>query len=307
MIDSAVGKAARELTVWRFVDGRRGHDNQSLGLLQALQARTRVKSIDIAVRHGWRNLRDWLIGRCPQGVPDGQPDLLIGAGHATHLPMLACRRARGGKVVVLMRPSLPLSWFDHCVIPQHDGVAPSERVFVSQGALNTMRPADKPESAPGMILLGGPSREYAWDAAALVSQLQAVVQADQREWLVAGSRRTPGATLKAVLQALPATRVQVVPIERAAPDWLATQLPRTPVAWVSEDSVSMVYEALSAQVACGILAVPLQRAGRVRRGIESLLKQQLVTSFDAFQQGRQPQAPVLPLDEAGRCAQWLLE
>ena len=36
------------------------------------------------------------------------PDIVLGAGHRTHLSLLAARRVHRGKAVVLMRPSLPL-------------------------------------------------------------------------------------------------------------------------------------------------------------------------------------------------------
>ena len=38
--------------VWRISDGKPGHDNQSLGLVDALQRRTPVHSYDIPVRSG---------------------------------------------------------------------------------------------------------------------------------------------------------------------------------------------------------------------------------------------------------------
>ena len=88
--------------VWRFSDGKSGHDNQSLGLVDALQRRTRIHSYDIPVQPG--AALDWLIGRFPAGSLLPDPWLIIGAGHATHLPMLAARRARGGRTAVLMRP-----------------------------------------------------------------------------------------------------------------------------------------------------------------------------------------------------------
>ena len=301
MPDSATG-----LTVWRFIDGKRGHENQSLGLVRALQERASVQVCDIPVRRGWRNVRNLLLGRCPAAAPPGKPDLLIGAGHTTHLPMLACRRARGGRVVVLMRPTLPLVCFDRCVVPAHDRVPASPRVFVSRGALNPMRPAAKPPDAPGMILLGGPSREYAWDEAAIIRQVQAVVAADRRAWVVAGSRRTPPGTLPALREALAGSRVDIVAVGDVAADWLATELPKTALAWVSEDSVSMLYEALTAGAACGVLAVPTRRPGRVRRGVQALLDQGLVTPFAALAQGAVPQAPSGPFNEAARCAEWLL-
>ena len=77
--------------VWRFSDGKPGHDNQSLGLVDALQRRTRIHNYDIPVQPGAG--RHLLLGRFPDGSLLPDPWLIIGAGHATHLPMLAARRA----------------------------------------------------------------------------------------------------------------------------------------------------------------------------------------------------------------------
>jgi len=51
--------------VWRFSDGKSGHDNQSLGLVDALQRRIPIKIYDIPVRPGAG--LDWMIGRFPAG------------------------------------------------------------------------------------------------------------------------------------------------------------------------------------------------------------------------------------------------
>lgn len=40
------------------------------------------------------------------------------------------------KTIILMKPNYPLTWFDYAVIPQHDGIAASERVLITRGALN---------------------------------------------------------------------------------------------------------------------------------------------------------------------------
>ena len=51
-----------------------------------------------------------------------KPDIAIGAGHKTHLYLLAIKRCFGAKIVVILKPSLPLKFFDLCVIPKHDDV-----------------------------------------------------------------------------------------------------------------------------------------------------------------------------------------
>ncbi|MFN3595388.1 MAG: ELM1/GtrOC1 family putative glycosyltransferase, partial [Thiobacillaceae bacterium] len=112
------------LTLWRLIDGKPGHEKQSLGLAQALQRLAAARWYDVRV-HGTafasvRAALQWALRRFPAGHGLPAPDLILAAGHATHLPALAARRAYGGRIVVLMRPSLPLALFDLCLIPAHD-------------------------------------------------------------------------------------------------------------------------------------------------------------------------------------------
>jgi mitochondrial fission protein ELM1 len=299
-----VRPAARPLVVWRFIDGKPGHENQSLGLANALAELLPVDVRTLAVRGGWRRWPGLLAGRCVADAALPPPDLLVGAGHATHLPMLVCRRRRGGRIVVLMRPSLPRRWFDLCVIPQHDAVAVADGVLLSRGVLNTLRPAAHKDPQLGLILVGGPSAHYRWDAAALCAQIGEIARRDLRRWVVATSRRTPAETSQA-LGRIAAANLTLVPHEQTAPGWLAGQLQPAAVAWVTEDSVSMLYEALTAGAACGVLPVPVRRAGRVRAGLQGLLADGLVTSFAAWQRDGRLAAPDQPLGEAARCARWI--
>lgn len=302
---TGVPHLSRPLVVWRFVDGKPGHENQSLGLMRALADETAVESQDIPVPSGLRSWLDLMLGLCPAGAGLPAPDLLIGVGHATHAGMLACRRARGGRVVVLMRPSLPLRWFDLSVIPEHDGVPPSERVLVTRGVLNPVRPAATKDAALGMILVGGPSRHYGWNEQSLCDQVAAVVARDPRRWIVATSRRTPASTL-AALRAVSADNLTLVPSAETAVGWLTGQLASASVVWVTEDSVSMLYEALTSGAACGVLPVPPLGSSAVRAGLQGLVDDGIVRTFEAWRAGAELAPPRQPFNEAARCARWIL-
>ncbi len=306
MTSAAVATGQAPLTLWRFIDGKPGHQNQTAGLVSALADRVAVDSHDILVKPDWRNWLGLLTARCPlaKGLPD--PDILLGAGHATHIALLACRRARGGRTVVLMQPSLPRQWFDLCIVPSHDGVAPGERVLVTRGAINAVRPATTKRDDQGLILVGGPSRHHGWSTSGLVSQVAEILAADHRGWTVATSRRTPAATVDTLRQLVDDPAGLVEPAD-VAPDWLAATLAQTPVAWVSEDSVSMLYEALTAGAACGLIGVPGKGASRIQRGVDELVDNGLIVRFEAWRAGQRLLPPERPLDEAGRCADWIVE
>lgn len=306
MASTGAKVAGRRWTVWRLLDGKPGHQNQSLGLVRALAARVPLDVHDIPVREGWRGWLRLVAGLCPEGNGLPDPDLLIGAGHGTHAALLACRRARGGRSVVLMKPSLPRPWFDLCLIPEHDGVAPSDRVLVTRGVLNAVAPAANKDARLGMILVGGPSRHYGWDDDRLLEQVAAVASLDARRWILASSRRTPDGTLTK-LRTLAAENLTIVPSSETEPAWLPRQLAYASAVWVTEDSVSMLYEALTSGAACGVLPVPAHRASGVQAGVQGLVDDGIVCTFDAWQAGATLATPREPFNEAGRCAQWMVD
>ncbi len=292
--------------IWRFRDGKPGHENQTRGLVQALAARCSLDVHDIDVSPAGQAVWWWATRRFPpgEGLPD--PDLILGAGHATHLPMLAARHACGGRIVLLMKPSLPVAWFDLCLIPEHDAPPEAPNVLGTRGGLNPVRPAPVKDHTLGLILLGGPSRHHDWPVDEIVRQVRAVVEGTPGvRWEITDSRRSPPAALSRLAEfELPG--VDCHPWQETTPGWLAERLAQAGRVWVSEDSVSMLYEALTAGAAVGLLEVPRRLRGRVVQGVETLVREGLVTPFHAWQGGAPLEPPPRPLDEAGRCADAIL-
>lgn len=288
--------------VWWFHDGKPGHDNQSLGLIDALRELTDVTTHTCPLIGSAAALRAWLRKRYPQGNALPRPDLLIGAGHATHLPMLAARRACGGRIIVLMKPSLPLSWFDLCLIPEHDRVPPGKHVIVTRGALNTVRAGQHKQRDRGVILIGGPSAHAHWSDADIVDQVVDLCALDRgRHWLLTTSRRTPESFLPLLQQQRPA-QLEIAPFAATARGWLGEQLQHASVAWISEDSVSMIYEALTAGCACGVMTLAIKPGSRLERALGKLRDSGLVTTLSQLRQGQAPVPPAQTFNEAARCA-----
>ena len=295
---------AQPVVAWAFSDGKAGHENQTRGLVQALTDRIPLRCHWIRAPRAARLIADFLCARFAPGRDLPDPDLLIGAGHGTHPALLAARRARGGRAVVLMKPSLPRSWFDLCVIPEPDGVR-GPNVLVTRGALNALRPATRSEADSGLILIGGPSSHYRWLDDDLMRQVEAVVaRAPAMRWTLTTSRRTPPSTL-ARLRAIRAANLTLVPFEQTDAAWLPGRLLRAACAWVSEDSVSMVYEALTAGAATGLLQVPRRGASRVARGVDRIIGDGLALSFARWQAGAALAPPAQPFNEAARIAAWI--
>lgn len=292
------------LVIWRLTDGKPGHMQQTLGLVQALARLQPCIVVDIDLRASTVGWLDVWRRRFPPGAGQPAPGLVVGAGHRTHLALLAARRATGAPAVALMKPSLPAACFDLVIAPAHDGLAEGPRVINTLGVLNPMQGGDK---VPGslLVLIGGPSKHVQWDDAAVLEQVAAVAATlpPDAPWRLADSRRTPPA-LSAELQRRYGERFQ--PFAACPPGWLAQQLRGTETVWVSEDSVSMVYEALTAGCRVGLLQLQADRGSRVARGVARLVQEGRVAAFAQWHAGAGLPAPS-GFDEAARVAPLLLQ
>ena len=271
--------------------------------MAALRERREITACQLDVTGSGQSAWWWLAGQYPPGERLPLPDLLLGAGHATHLHLLAARRRFGGRCVVLMRPSLPRAWFDLCIVPEHDGVGPRDKQIITRGVLNTVRAGGEHGDEAGLVMLGGPSRHYQWDDDELLQQLVQLIGArPKRRWWLTSSRRTPAALCGRLAEVLPG--LDVVPFEKTSSDWLAERMAEAGEVWVSEDSVSMIYEALSSGARVGLLEVRRQRSSRVTRGVDRLISDGWV---GAPGQMRLAAGPGQVLNEADRCAHWINE
>ena len=97
----------------------------------------------------------------------------------------------------------------------------------------------------------------------------------------------------------------MVPVAATGPDWLPAQLARAGQVWVSADSVSMVYEALTAGAAVGVLDVPRKRSSRISRGLDKLAGEGWITPFADWQRHSRLNRPTHTFNEAERCARWI--
>lgn len=288
--------------VWIISDGKPGHLNQSLGLAEALQrANPEISITTKPAMSRWQALAVLLSKSLPD-TPDNSPALVIGAGHRTHFSLLAYGRATGAKTVLLMKPSLPVKWFDLCLIPRHDRPDPASNIELTDGALNRMQPLAERSAVDfdGMVLIGGPSKHFDWDDEAVVAQLSEIAQGDKR-WLLTTSRRTPESFLER-LRAAALPNLDIVPFADTGEGWLGQHLPQARECWVSGDSVSMVFEALTSGAAVGVLELSQRQSNRITRGLQLLIDDSKVTAFSRWQETGTLLLPQRPFNEASRCA-----
>ena len=295
----------RRTVIWRFVDGKPGHEKQSAGLIQGIESIRAVEVHEIDVRFKafyWRQIRRFLLRDAPDLPP---PDLLVGVGHRTHLPLALARLVCGGRSVVLMKPTLPLGFFDLLFIPLHDRVRRNTNVVPTRGVICPTRVDDK-ETHTGLILLGGPSPHFEWSNRGIADQVGAIARArPDILWQVCDSRRTP----RGLQDHLPTVANLALRHWRSLPaDFLENALAKAEYVWVSADSASMLYESLSAQARVGIIALePKKRRNKHARSIAELVSSgQVSSSANGFRlEGNSDAAGFVP--ENQRCARIVVE
>ena len=262
----SAGRAV-SLVVWRFVDGKPGHEKQSAGLVQGIETLRRVEVYEFDMRFKgllYRQLRACL-RRTATDLP--RPHLLIGVGHRTHLPLLAARLVCGGKSVVLMKPSLPFRLFDLLFIPQHDPHRRASNVIETRGVICPTTDAPK-NPGEGMILLGGTNPHFTWSNDHVATQAAAIAKAaPDVHWQVCDSRRTP----PGMVDVLPVAPNLTYRHWRSTPsDFLEKTLAKARYAWVTADSASMLYESLSARAHVGIIHLEPKHPRRVSKHIRGI-------------------------------------
>lgn len=296
-----------QIVIWLFTDGKPGHENQSQGLVNALSRLVPVEVVRLPALPFWKTLvgkllhKNFILNLAPK------PDLLIGAGHATHSALMLLRWLYKAKSILLMKPSLPIFLFDLCLIPEHDGAVDAKRVIATKGVLNKIDSTADKKINQGMMLIGGPSTHYRWNHVELIDQIMQILSAMPHiEWIIADSRRTPEET-KQGLHGLVAEKVKYVPVELTDKSWLPAKLAESRYCWVTEDSVSMLYEALTAKNHVGLLSVPQVKQSRISKGVEVLLNEGFVKTFQQWHVDENLDDTHFMASEADRCAKEIVE
>jgi uncharacterized protein len=209
--------------------------------------------------------------------------------------------------VVIMKPDLPLSWFDYCLIPDHDNPPDYPHVLVTLGAITAVTGGGAHAAEQGLILIGGPSRHCRWDNDNILSQIRTILDRNpQITWYITDSQRTPPAT-RAALKMLKYTNGKFISHKDTDRNWVVGRLADSGSAWVSADSLSMIYESLTSGTATGILSVPANAESKIKCCIRALKDRGMITTFADWDHGTPLITPAELLNEADRCARFLLE
>ncbi len=291
------------MNIWYLTDGKAGHVAQARGLFAALERRgIDMNIVDLAVADmkTFPLFLYWIsgarLGHFPLGLSKlDQPDLIVGVGHSTHGLLILLKKCfKKSNSIVLMKPSLPLNWFDYAIIPAHDfsdQQAIPSHVCITQGALNPLVNQHRHETRRHLILIGGASKRYDFSEDQLIAQIQSLLAKRSNQdaaptYILTTSRRTPDTFLShSFFQNQ--IDLQVFPVTETPAGWLFEELHRAEYVWVTQDSVSMLFEALSAGCRVGVLTMSNIKVDRVTKAMDKMIDEGLCLSLSGFLQGRQ--------------------
>lgn len=317
----------KPLVVVACLDGRLGHEKQTRGLLAALARHTLIEvTYQTLNTPAWTSrLKDWATycvslvwpaaSRCQTALP--RADLVIGTGSAIHIPMLLLKKswlahsAEPVRLVTCMTPDFPLaSGFDLCLVPRHDKRSPAGNIFETAGPPSPVVNLNRHDRSKGLILIGGlDPASHSWDSIDLLSKIRVICErTPDLYWTLSSSPRTPAETIDLLREFVAShDNMSFYTAEKTPAGWIEQQYAVNRVAWVTADSVSMIYEALAGGCLVGILPVKWKRRrNKFQASIDSLVAENLALSYDAWQRGCTWGRETNPPDEADRCAREIL-
>lgn len=303
-------------------DGRRGIENQALGLADAVArqsgAACEITTHTVTHRPGFAALPPSLQLTVRRNFNIPEADLVIGCGRQAVAPLIALRRSsRSAFTVYVQHPRMDPSRFDLVVAPDHDGLS-GPHVETMIGSPNritrdtivggTLAHGARLGALPmprAMIAIGGPSKTHTMRNATIQSHLEAARSLMQKGYslLVTTSRRTPDAAHKA-WQTFAQTQDNIwlhTPENDADNPYFAF-LGGADILLVTEDSTNMLTEACTTGKPVYRLAMDGD-PGKFRALYDALATRCHVHSWDGNLEAR----PYPALDETNRMAQRIIE
>lgn len=197
----------KEARVWVLSDGKPGHENQSLGVCEALGVEPELKRLETRT---FGKLLQWFypVWRF-KNLPTGPwPDMVVSTGYHVSVAAKWVKMKNPDTILVhMMKPKGFYGAFTVLAIPEHDRPKAARNVIATLGAPHrvsaeklvaeketwqkTLNPENKTCVA---VMIGGNSKAYRFDEAAverLTAQLDEKFGTDVR-YVVTTSRRTGG-------------------------------------------------------------------------------------------------------------------
>jgi mitochondrial fission protein ELM1 len=301
-----------------FLEGSPGHEKQSLAIVKALQRLVAVEIEQIhlsrvsAVRRVWDILLLFLLpdGGCRFSLEG--TDLVLGTGSRTHAALLSCKKKFQIPAVTCMTPDVYLrKMFDVLFVPKHDDVdASAGNVFLTDGP-PVLPVAQFPRDPyAGLLLIGGVDlRSHQWNTSELVTYITAILDTYKDMcWTISSSPRTPADTVQELVNiGKTNNNVTFFHYKDTPAGWVEEQYARASIAWVTADSMSMIYEAITAGCKVGVLPVKWNDVdNKFQRSLQNLYQQGYAAPLDMSKEKCMIALHRVDFDEAERCAREIL-
>ena len=249
-----------------FKDSKIGHEKQvqaildNLALTQDLVIEERNVSNPV-----WLELFLYFLKIKPK--QDSIPDIIIGAGSATTIPMLRYKTDNKTKVISVMKPQFFESKFDLIVAPRHDYKVVPDNVFTYVGSIARVNINPDLENI-GLIVVGGVNKHFDFNDGYLISQIDFVISLfPDINWIVFNSRRTPKGFNEKIKRNTSIRKfIDVHKNFEPLDDYLS----KAKLKFVTPDSVNMIFESLSSSGETYLFDMHYSKENKITRLIDEV-------------------------------------
>lgn len=305
------------LRVIAVLDGRPGHEKQTRGIISNLKQSidVEVTEIDTSKHKLIDRYKNYCLLLVPQRLQiqqkDIQADIAIGTGSRTHAILLLLRRRYNIPVYTCMTPPFVIrSCFTCCFVPEHDSTPRRSNIFYTLGAPNCSVDKQQHDPEQGLVLLGGiDTASHIWNDEQIADMVRMVIEKSANiHWTISSSPRTPDKTIVKIGQITKRhDNVEFFHYKDTPAGWIERQYEKCKTVWVTSDSISMLYEALSA--GCNVNIFPMQwkrNSSKFKKNEDILLNKRRVRSYQEWLEGGYGTTYNEHLNEAQRCADQIL-
>lgn len=313
--------AEAPLTCFVISDGRRGIENQALGLAEAA---SRLRPLDIiqytiengaAFKAASPTLQFAMKSKpSDYGLKGAPPHIAIGCGRHAIAPLLALKKHSPKTFTVYVQdPRIDTNRFDLVIAPQHDSLT-GHNIETMIGSPNRLTETEligqmlsfadglaKLSMPRAALLIGGTSKTHKLGKTEHAAHMKAAQDLIEKGYslLITTSRRTPHWAIEQY-KLLDSDHDNVWTYFGDGPNPYCAFLGGADIILVTEDSTNMLTEAAS--TGKPVFRLPMQgKAGKFQHLYDSLSKRCNIRSFD----GNLDIAHYEPLEETQRMAQQL--
>ncbi|CAM2969118.1 ELM1/GtrOC1 family putative glycosyltransferase [Acinetobacter celticus] len=275
-------------------DGKAGHRSQAVGLYKAMQrlSKQNVTFQEVSIEQLPLFSLFKAVLTHQLDIFESVPDYVFGVGSHTQLRVLLLGKVYPkAKTIILMKPNFPFGWFDHVIIPAHDAVPQQGNVILSQGALNPIVNENRHQKNRILIALGGSSKRHQWNDQKVLQAIQQIIEHNEHaEIVLTTSRRTPKEFFQHLQSQPYLQQIQVFPVEKTPQGWIFEEMQKAEAVWVTEDSVSMIYEALTAGCKVGVIKIDRLKEDRITLSVDQIIQANLVSECVSVEMLVEPHA-----------------